>query len=282
MVLLCACWGLQQVAIKFAAPEMGTILQTGLRSTISALLVIVLMLVQQKPFSLRDGTLWPGIGAGVLFAAEFLCVSVGLNLTSASRLVVFLYTAPIFTVLGLHWLVPSERLGLSQWLGILLAFVGIAIAFSTGYDATGARGSMMWGDLLGVAAAILWSATTLLIRSSTLSDAAPAKTLLYQLVVSAILILPLALLNGEVAAAKWSATVWQSLFFQSVVVSFASYLAWFWILRRYLASRIAVFSFLTPLFGVAFGVLLLHEVVAVRFAVGALMVLVGIVQVNRR
>lgn len=282
MVLLCACWGMQQVAIKLAAPSMGTIFQTGLRSSISALLVVLFMLIRRQPFLSRDRTLWPGIAAGVLFAAEFLCVSVGLNMTSASRLVVFLYTAPIFTVLGLHWLIPSERLHLAQWLGILLAFIGIAVAFSTGYDGAGHHTGTLWGDLLGVAAALLWSATTLLIRNSTLSEAAPAKTLLYQLVVSALLILPLALWSGEVASAHLTALVWQSLFFQAVIVSFASYLAWFWILRCYLASRVAVFSFLTPLFGVGFGMLFLHEVVALRFALGAALVLGGIVMVNRR
>ncbi len=75
---------------------------------------------------------------------------------------------------------------------------------------------------------------------------------------------------------------WLSLAFQSVIVVFASFLAWFWMLRRYLASRLSVFSFLTPLFGVGFGVLLLGDPVDGRFAGGALCVLVGILLVNLR
>lgn len=283
MVLLCACWGLQQVAIKLAAPSIGTVLQTGLRSLIAAVLVGALMLLRRTPFALRDGTLWPGLAAGGLFAAEFLCVAVGLNLTSASRMVVFLYTAPIFTVLGLHWLVPGERLRIGQWIGIVLAFVGIAVAFASGHDASSEHvNGTIWGDLLGVAGAMLWSATTLLIRGSALSEAAPSKTLLYQLGVSAALILPLAAVSGQFATVNMTSIAWESLLFQSVIVTFASYLAWFWILRRYLASRVSVFSFLTPLFGVAFGMLLLHDVVALRFAVGAVLVLGGIVLVNLR
>ena len=283
MVLLCALWGLQQVAIKLAAPSIGTVLQTGLRSLIAAVMVGALMLIRRTPFSLRDGTLWPGIGAGILFAAEFLCVAIGLNFTSASRLVVFLYTAPIFTVLGLHWLVPGERLRLLQWIGILLAFTGIGLAFATGYNATAnSVSSTALGDGLGVAAAMLWSATTLLIRGSALSEAAPSKTLLYQLGISALIVLPIAIITGELATIHMTAIAWGSLLFQSVIVTFASYLAWFWILRRYLASRVSVFSFLTPLFGVGFGILLLHDVVAVRFAIGAALVLGGIVLVNMR
>ncbi len=283
MVLLCALWGLQQVAIKLAAPSMGTVLQTGLRSLTAAVLVGALMLIRRTPFSLRDGTLWPGIAAGVLFAAEFLCVAVGLNFTTASRTVVFLYTAPIFTVLGLHWLVPGERLRLLQWSGILLAFIGIGIAFATGCNTTALHAAdTAFGDLLGVAAAMLWSATTLLIRGSALSEAAPSKTLLYQLAVSTALVLPIAAFTGEFSTVSMNAVAWESLLFQSVIVSFASYLAWFWILRRYLASRVSVFSFLTPLFGVGFGILLLHDVVALRFAIGAALVLGGIVLVNIR
>ena len=283
MVLLCALWGLQQVAIKLATPSIGTIAQTGLRALIAAVLVGGLMLFRRTPFALRDGTFWPGIAAGGLFAAEFLCLSVGINFTSASRIVVFLYTAPIFTVLGLHWLVPGERLRLAQWMGIALAFIGIAFAFASGHGATDRHAAgTLFGDMLGLAGALMWSATTLLIRSSALSEAAPSKTLLYQLGVTALLVLPLAAVTGELAAVKMTAIAWESLFFQSVIVTFASYLAWFWILRAYLASRVSVFSFLTPLFGVGFGILILHDIVELRFALGAALVLAGILLVNIR
>ena len=74
--------------------------------------------------------------------------------------------------------------------------------------------------------------------------------------------------------------VWASLVFHSLVVSFASFLAWFWLLRKYLASRLGVFSFMTPLFGIAFGAWLLHEPIEPGFLLGAVPVLVGIVLVS--
>ncbi len=281
MLLLCLCWGLQQVAIKLAAPNMGTVLQTGVRSLLAAVMVGGLMLWRGSSFSMRDGTFWPGLGAGALFAAEFACIALALTLTSASHVVVFLYTAPIFTVLGLHWLVPGERLRRAQWSGILLAFIGIALAFSSGFDGTASTDRLL-GDALGILGAIMWAATTILIRRSSLSEAAPTRTLLYQLGVSALLLLPLAGAMGQMGRVSMTGLTWANLLFQTVVVTFASYLAWFWILRNYLASRVSVFSFLTPLFGVAFGVLILHEVVGARFSVGALLVLAGIILVNRR
>ena len=74
---------------------------------------------------------------------------------------------------------------------------------------------------------------------------------------------------------------WASILFQGVVITFASYLAWFALLRRYLASRLSVFSFMSPLFGVSFGVLLLRETIDISFAFGAILVLTGITLVSR-
>jgi drug/metabolite transporter (DMT)-like permease len=283
LLALCLLWGLQQVAVKAAAPHMNPIMQLGLRSAVAALLVYGLIWWRGNAFSLRDGTLWPGIGAGVLFAVEFLCAAIGLQYTTASHMSVFLYTAPIFTVLGLHLFVPGERLGWRQWAGVLAAFAGIALAFSNGFAGSSrAWTEVLLGDALGVLGGLFWAATTVLIRCSALSEAPPATTLLYQLAGCGVVLLAIGILSGSANGISMTGMVWTSLFFQSVIVAFVSYLAWFWMLRRYLASRITVFSFLTPLFGVGFGVLLLHDRIDLRFAFGALLVLSGVVMVNLR
>ena len=283
MVLLCACWGLQQVAIKVAAPALHPVTQIGVRSLVAALLLIALMAWRREAFSLRDGRLGPGLLAGSLFASEFLLAALGLLYTSASHMVVFLYTAPIFTALLLHWYVPGERLAPRQWLGVGLAFIGIAVVFANGLFDGEATPGMLLGDTLGICAGILWAGTTLVIRSSALSEAPASQTLLYQLGVAAVLMLVAGpLLQGGRPSAPMDEVVWASLLFQSLVVAFASFLAWFWLLRHYLASRLSAFSFLTPLFGVAFGVVFLHETLAPQFVAGAVLVLAGIVLVNLR
>ncbi len=287
MLLLCIVWGLQQVAIKLAAPHMMPVLQLGLRSLVAALLVALLMVCRgTRPASDEalgmPGTLLPGLGAGLLFALEFLCVALGLEYTSAAHMSVFLYTAPVFTVLGLHLLVPGERLAPLQWLGVLTSFAGIALAFSSGWGASASLLAMLKGDALGVLAGLLWGATTVLIRASALSEAPPSTTLLYQLGSCGVILLAIAVGSGQARGFSMTGVVWSSLIFQSVVIGFASYLAWFWMLRRYLASRLAVFSFLTPLFGVGFGIVLLHDVIDPRFGFGALLVLAGVLMVNLR
>jgi drug/metabolite transporter (DMT)-like permease len=193
---------------------------------------------------------------------------------------IFVYTAPCFTAIGLHWTVPSERLRPTQWFGMALAFCGIVVAFSDGGSTNLAT---TWpGDLLGILAGALWGMTTVVVRASRLATAAPSKTLLYQLAVSAVLLSALALATGNVHVGPMTTTTWLSLVYQSVGVAFASYLIWFWLLTRYSAARLASFSFLSPLFGVTFGVLVLGESIGVRFVGAVVLVFVGISLVNRR
>lgn len=283
MLVLCLCWGLQQVAVKVAAPSINPVLQIGARSALAALMVGLLILWRGPRLALRDGTLWPGVGAGLLFALEFLCVAIALMYTTASHVSVFLYTSPIFLVLGLHRLVPGERMAPRQWCGVLLAFAGIALAFADGFSGAGRSWrTLLLGDAMAVLGGIFWAATTLTIRASALSEAAPTTTLLYQLGIAGVILIAVPLASGGTIVLPISGIAWASLAFQSVLVGFASFLAWFWLLRRYLASRLSVFSFLTPLFGVAFGVLLLDDPVGLRFGAGALLVLAGIVLVNLR
>ncbi|HTN65876.1 MAG TPA: DMT family transporter [Burkholderiaceae bacterium] len=283
MLILCLCWGLQQVAVKAAAPSVNPILQIGARSALAALMVGLLMLWRGPRLSLRDGTVWPGIVTGLLFALEFFCVAIALMYTTASHVSVFLYTAPIFLVLGLHWLVPGERMAPRQWCGVLLAFAGIALAFADGFGGPATTWqTLLLGDGMAVAGGILWAATTLTIRATALSEAAPTTTLLYQLGIAGVILVALPLAAGNAVVTPIGTLAWASLIFQTVVVGFASFLAWFWLLRRYLTSRLSVFSFLTPLFGVAFGVLLLDDPVGLGFGGGTLLVMAGIVLVNLR
>jgi drug/metabolite transporter (DMT)-like permease len=279
MVGLCFIWGFTNVFSKLAAPDMSLVMQAGLRSVLAVALLLLWAQRRGIPVFHRDGTLPAGLAAGALFAGEFLFLFTGLAHTGASRMVVFVYLAPCFTALGLHWFVPSERLSPAQWTGIVLAFAGMALAFADGFAAD--RTSLL-GDAFGVIAAILWAATTVVIRSTRLTSASATKTLFYQLAVAAAT-LPLAsMLVGEPGVVAVTPLAVANLLYQGVVVTFASYLTWFWLLTRYLAGRLAVFTFLTPLFGVAAGVVVLSEPLHPVFGGAVLLVGAGIYLVNRR
>lgn len=285
MLLVCACWGLQQVAVKVAAPSLNPVLQIGIRSFIGTVLLLLFMSVRNERMWQRDATLHAGIALGVVFAIEFLFVAWGLMHTTASHLVVFLYTAPVFTALGLHWLVPGERLNLVQWSGVLVAFAGIVCAFSGSFfltDDSIDSSSMLLGDLFGVIAGLLWAISTLIIRTSALSEAPATKTMLYQLILAALILVPVGFFLFQNEPISMTPIAWVSITFQSIVVGFVSLLVWFWLLRRYLASRLSVLSFMTPLFGVTFGVLLLDDPLDAWFVGGAVLVAIGIMLVNVR
>jgi drug/metabolite transporter (DMT)-like permease len=276
MVLLTALWGFQQVTIKVIAGDVSLVAQAAIRSIVATALVLAWARLRGIPLFERDGTLRAGLLAGLLFAVEFVFIYGGLAYTNASRMVVFIYLTPVLTALGLHLAIPGERLKAGQWLGVLVAFFGVALAFfNTGK-------STLVGDLCGIAAAFFWSATTVLIRATRLAQASATKTLFYQLGVSAALLPVASWLMREPGISALTPLALASLAYQGVIVAFASYLAWFWLLGRYLAARLSVFSFLAPMFGVVFGVWLLGEPLGSQFAVAAGLVALGIVLVNLR
>jgi len=280
ILVLSLSWGFNQVAVKLAIHDIPPLIQSAIRSCGAALIVVAWMRARGIPLDVRDGTLLPGIAAGVLFALEFVFIYRGLVWTTAIRAVLFIYMAPFFVALGARWFLPAERLGTSQWLGLALSFIGVAIAI--GVPRPAADRWEMVGDLMMIGAAASWGATTLVIKASALARTAPERTLLYQLIVSAPLLGLAALAVGERLQAAPSGLALVSLAYQTVWVVGITFGVWFALMVRYSASRISAFTFLTPLFGVAAGHVVLGEPVSPAFAAAVALVAAGLVLVNRR
>ena len=272
-------WGFNNVAIKLAIHDIPPLIQSSVRSLIAALLVGAWTQARGIPLFKRDGTLWAGILAGILFAIEFLLIYRGLVWTTATRGVLFLYLAPFFVVIGSRWLVPGDHFHLSQWLGLLLSFVGIVIAFGLPTPAADRR--QVLGDLMLVGGAAAWAATTLTIKASALNRISAEKTLLYQLVVSAPLLSLGAIVFSERITAMPSAVALGAFAYQTIYVVSITFTIWFALVVRYSAARLSVFTFLAPLFGVAAGHLVLGEPLTPAFAVAVALVAAGLLLVNR-
>lgn len=279
MVVLCMLLGMQTVAMKAAAHSMSPTLQIAIRSGVASVIIAAIVVVRGEAAALRGGTWRPGLAVGFLFAVEFLLVGEGLRFTNASHMAIFLYTSPIFAALGLHFLVPDERLKPLQWIGTCVAFGGVVCTFAGRGNAAGSES--WWGDLLGLAAGAAWGATTLVIRFSRLSNAPATVTLLYQLAAAFIILAAAAIFMGQTTVVVTPVLV-ASLGFQSLVISVGAYLTWFALLRVYLASRLGVLMFMTPVFGVVAGVLLLGERLDGPFFVGAPLVVIGFLLVSSR
>jgi drug/metabolite transporter (DMT)-like permease len=282
VVACCLFWGFQQILIKSIVGEVPPLWQASIRFALATLLLVGWCVLRGVPLFARDGTLRGGLLAGLLFAGEFSCIYLGLQDTSASRLTVFLYCSPFVVALLLPRLVPTERLRGVQWAGLVIAFAAVALAFSEGFWGQPALPRQLRGDALALMGGVLWGLTTLVIRSSRLATASAEKTLFYQVAVTAAVAPCLSLALGETWSLSYSALAWGSIGLQTVVGAFASYLVWMGLLRVYPATQLSSFTFLTPVFALVFGVMLLHEPLTVQLVLALVGVAVGIVLVNRK
>ena len=279
VVVLCLSWGFNQVATKLAIHDIPPLTQAAVRSAVAALLISTWCRLRGIALLKRDGTLWFGLAAGVLFAVEFILIFQGLLYTTASRATLFIYLAPFFVVLGARIVLPADRFKAAQWLGLSLSFIGMVIAF--GVPAPATDPGQLIGDVMMVGAALFWAATTLTIKASPLTRASAEKVMLYQLIVSAPIMAVAALVLGERVTHVPSALAIGSLAYQTIWVVSVTFVIWFALIARYSASRLSAFTFLTPLFGVAAGYLVLGDPLTPAFAAAVALVAAGLVLVNR-
>ena len=281
LLACCLFWGLQQILIKTTVGEVPPLWQAALRFAGATVLLGIWCAWRRVRLFDRDGTLPAGLLAGALFAGEFTCIYLGLRDTAASRLTVFLYTSPFVVALLLPRFVPAEKLRPIQWVGLVIAFAAVALAFSEGFTGH-STARQLRGDALALAAGTLWGLTTLVIRSTKMATASAEKTLFYQVAVTAVVAPLLSLALGESWSLHYSGYAWMSIALQTAIGAFASYLAWMWMLRHYPATQLSSFTFLTPLFALVFGIVLLHERLTPDLLVALAAVATGIVLVSRK
>lgn len=272
---LCIVWGFNQVVVKLALADVGPVAQTGIRSAIGVLCVVAYALVTKRRVFVLDGTEAAGVLAGFLFTAEFIALFELLRWTTASRATVFIYAAPFFVALGAVFLLKDERLRPVQWMGLALAFVGVALAM-----VGRTPGGGLVGDALALLAAALWGATTLVIKATPLRRADPVKVLLYQITVAALVAPLAAWALGEPAPRHVSAETVAALLWQGIAVAGVSYSLWFWVLKRYAAPQLSAFTFISPLVGVFAGWLAFGDEVTAGFATAIALVVAGLALVN--
>jgi drug/metabolite transporter (DMT)-like permease len=270
-------WGLNGVAAKLTNTGYDPVFAVLARSALASVLIFFWCRLRGIPLFERDGTLMAGIVAGVLFGAEFALMFIGLDFTSVARGTLLINTMPFWVLIGGHFLL-GEHMSARKFAGLAFAFVGVALVFSDKLSLP--TPDAIVGDVLNFLAGILWAATTLVIRRSRLQFVSAEKVLLYQLVVSAIVMVPLLALAGPpVRDGNWLAT--GAMLFQAFYVVGFTYVVWFWLMGRYPASGLTSFAFLSPVFGVLCGALLLDEPLSWRIFAALLMVVVGLIIVNR-
>ena len=278
MLMLCLSWGFNQIAVKLALPDIPPMLQAMIRSAGALPVMLIIGWSRGVKFFERDGTLGPGLFSGLLFSLEFVLIFRGLLLTSASRAVVFLYTAPFFVALGsYHFL--GERLSASQWGGLALSFAGVALAI--GVPQPNVDANVLYGDLMVVGGGALWAATTLVAKRTALRLAAPEKAMGYQVALSIPILGLAAWISGETIARVPGPPTLTLMAYQAFWVVGLTFTLWFALVKVYSASKLSAFTFITPLFGVVASYFILNETLTLTFGVAALLVIAGLYLVNR-
>jgi drug/metabolite transporter (DMT)-like permease len=278
IIILTLLWGFNYTAIKVSNQGISPVFASALRSVIASLCGVVYCLRKQQKLFHTDIMLFHGMMVGLMFGLEFACIYFGLLLTDASRSVVFVYLSPFVVAVGAHFFLRGDRLTFLKVLGLTLAFVGIVIVF-LGRPQT-AKPTMLIGDILQITAAFLWGATTLYIKRFMAEKIHPINTFLYQLFFSIPILFAVSLILEPHWISKIDLTIGLSLFYQSVIVAFASFLIWFKLIHDYSVSRLSAFTFFTPIFGVLFGILFMREELTSSLMIGLPMVCVGIFLVN--
>jgi drug/metabolite transporter (DMT)-like permease len=278
MLMLCLSWGFNQIAVKLVLPDIPPMLQAMIRSAGALPVILGIGWLRGVKFFRRDGTLGPGLFAGLLFGVEFVLIFRGLLLTSASRAVVFLYTAPFFVALGSYQFL-GERLSALQWGGLALSFAGVALAI--GVPQPDVDTSVLLGDLMVVGGGALWAATTLVAKGTALRNAAPEKALGYQVALSIPILGFAAWLSDETITHPPGSLSISLLAYQAVWVVGLTFVLWFALVKTYSASKLSAFTFITPLFGVAAGYVIMHDTLTMAFGAAALFVVAGLYFVNK-
>jgi drug/metabolite transporter (DMT)-like permease len=271
-------WGFNYTAIKITNEGIAPIFASTLRSLIASICGVLYCLHQKQKLFHTDMMLFHGFMVGVLFGLEFACIYFGMLYTDAARSVVFVFMAPFVVAIGAHLFLRGDRLTLQKAMGLVLAFIGVYIVFQGRPKA--AKATMLLGDVLQIMAAVLWGATTVYIKKFMAEKIPPINTFLYQLIFSTPILLIVSLILEKDWVYQINFSIVTFMFYQSIIVAFISYLIWFKLIHAYSVSRLSVFTFFTPIFGVLSGIFFLNEEFTVSLMIGLPLVCLGIYLVN--
>lgn len=276
LIFLSLILGANQVVMKLTSEGLSPVFQSGLRSAVAAVCVGLWILLRRVPFPIDRAILISGLWLGVLFAFEFLCLYVAVDLTSVSHVSIMFYTMPVHLSLMAHFLLPGERLTRRKSLGLVLCLIAVAVVMG---DQHGGAVNL-WGDLVAFVGAIGWAAIGILLRGSAMARVPGEAALLWQLGVSAPLLLGAAVFFGPMVRDFAPVHIWL-MAYQVIAVALFAFMAWLLLIRIYPASTVASFSFLTPVFSVVFAFVILGEPLRASVLVGLVLVAAGLYLINR-
>lgn len=266
-----------QIIIKITNEGLQPVFFAGVRSVLAVGFILAWMRWRGIALTFPRDTFWPGLLTGALFSAEFLCLFMALDLTTVSRAAIIFYSMPVWMAVLAHFGIAGERITPIRAVGLALAFGGTAVAILS--RGGGGAGSLA-GDLLALGGALGWAGTAFMARVSALRRVTPEMQLLWMVLISGPLLILVAPAFGPLIRDLQPIHLFWLIFQASVVVT-GGFISWLWLLSVYPSASVASFSFLTPVFGLALGWLILGETVSFAILVAGALVAAGIVLINR-
>lgn len=279
LILFALLLAFNQVVIKVVTDGLQPIFFAGIRSAGATICVWLWIKFNGRALDFQSGTILPGLVLGVLFALEFVGLFTALDLTSVTRTSIIFNSMPVWMSIGAHFFLPGERIHRTKALGLAVAFGGVAWAILD-RDAARVGATSLIGDLGALLGAFCWAGIALIARGTKLVRVRPEMQLFWQVAVSAVILLAISPLFGPLIREITPLHLW-GLAFQIVLITTAAFLFWLWLLTIYPASGVASFAFLSPVFGILLGWLLLDEHINPSILISGELVAIGILLINR-
>ena len=280
LISLSALMGLNHVVIKVVNSGLNPVFFAGLRSIIAFLFLLIYFRLANIELKFVREAVGISLLAGLVFALEFLLLFIALDFTTVSRNSILYYSMPIWAAILSHYLIPDDKLNALKSAGLMIAFTGVAIAIYFSKTSRDGGDIQLLGDLLAILAAILWAILIYLAKATKFKKVEPEMQILWMLGVSGPILLLASIFFGELIRDFEFLHVW-GLLFQSIVIAAGCFLVWFWLVSIYPASGVASFSFLSPIFAIFFGWVLLGEILDATFLLAASLVVIGLLCVNK-
>ena len=269
-VACCAMWGGNALAVKYAVPAIPPVGCAAARFALALPAVALACRWTGRPVWPRGGHWGLILGHAILAALQIGAFNWGTGLGEAGRSSIYINVHPLL-IAPLAWVLLGERFGGRGLAGLLAAAAGVAVMLGEKF----AAGGGVAADLIVLAAGGLFAVQT--IAQKLTFPVIPPTTLLFaQSAIAFPIALAFSLAVEGPGAYHPTASAASGVIYQGVVVSGVCFAAWFVLLGRYPAGRLAALGFLTPLFGVAFGAIARGEPITVPLVIGGGLVALGV------
>ena len=271
--------GLNQVLVKLVNEGMHPIFQVALRSTLAIFPILIYCYIRKKKIDFFDGSFLPGLIAGVLFAIEFILLFTALDYSTVTRVSLIFYTMPVWLTVAAHFLIKNDTLTLNKFIGLIIALIGLIFAIYQ--PVTNYNIQQFYGDLFSLLASFCWAIIAIMLKTTRLTRSSPETQLLYQLIVSGIILLPITLMLEDFIR-DINNQIILIFSFQVIVIMCLGFIGWLWIMSKYSASSTSSFAFLTPISGVLFGWLMMDDVINEQIFISLFLTCLGIYIINKK